>query len=125
MNYASKPQIGKLHVLLNKLGLIEEKKAIIDSASNGRTESSKELSFEEAKSLIRLLVEYDPSERLKSLIFSLAYQAGVIYGSTDTDKKINTAKLNLFIKERGAIKKELNSMDYKELIKRIANLKPL
>ena len=117
MQYASKPQISKIHVLLNKLGLMDDKRSIVLSYSNDRTESSKELYFDEAKRLIGVLSEYDPQERMKSLIFSLAYQCGIIYGSTNEDKKINAAKLNLFLKERGAIKKELNTMTYPELVK--------
>lgn len=117
MNYASKAQIQKIHVLLNRFGWIDEKKTIIDQVTEGRTESSRELSFEEAKDLLRQLSEYDPTERIKSLIFSLAYRANIIYGGDGIDKKINAAKLNLFLKDRGAVKKELNEMDYPELLK--------
>lgn len=117
MKYANVAQIQKLHVLLNKLGIIDEKQQIVYNTTEGRTTSSKELSFDEARQLIMSLSEYDPKERIKSLVFSLAYKAGIIYGSTDTDKKINTAKLNLFIREKGTIKKNLNEMDYSELIK--------
>lgn len=117
MKTITPPQLSKLHVLLNNNGMLSEKRDIIRKVSDGRTESSKELSYDEAKYLIGVLVEYDPKERQKSLIFSLAYRAGIIYGSTGEDKKINAAKLNLFLKERGAVKKELNTMDISELIK--------
>lgn len=117
MKKITPPQLQKIHILLNSLGLIQEKKSIVSHFSDGRTESTKGLTYDEAFKLIRSLSEYDPKERLKSLVFSLAYQAGVIYGSTPDDKKINAAKLNLFIKQRGAVKKELNSMNYTELVK--------
>ena len=117
MKPASKPQLSKIHVLLNKLGLTDQKAEIMYNFSNGRTQSSKELTADEARRLISSLCEYDPQERLKSLIFSLGYQSGILYGSTSTDKKINVAKLNLFLKERGAVKKELNAMNYTELIR--------
>jgi hypothetical protein len=117
MQNATKPQIAKLHVLLNNLGIAEQKAEIVYNITDGRTESSKELTIDEARRLIINLAEYDPNERLKSLIFSLAYQAGIIYGSTADDKKMNAAKLNLFLKERGAVKLELNQMHYKELVK--------
>ena len=117
MNYASKPQIAKIHTLLTKLGLIDDKKSIVMSYSNDRTDSTKELFASEAKRLITVLSEYDPQERMKTLIFSLAYQEGIIYGASGEDKKINAAKLNLFLKERGSVKKELNAMSYPELIK--------
>ncbi|WP_149912719.1 hypothetical protein [Sphingobacterium cavernae] len=117
MIYATKAQIQKIHVLLNQLGLIEDKAAIIYNISEGRTESSRKLSCDEAKLLIRNLSEFDPSERMKSLIFSLAYQTGIIYGDTAEDKRINVAKLNMFLKERGTVKKEINGMTYEELLK--------
>ena len=110
-------QLQKLHVLLNRLGWMDEKKAIVCQISAGRTKSSRELYFDEARELIKQLSEYDPAERLKSLIFSLAYRSKILYGTTGVDKKINAAKLNLFLKERGSVKKELNAMDYPELIK--------
>ncbi len=117
MKTITKPQIAKIHVLLNNKGWLDQKKEIILDASDGRTASSKELTIEEARHLIIMLAEHDPAERLKSLVFSLAYQAGIIYGSSADDKKINAAKLNLFIMERGAVKKELNKMNYTDLVK--------
>jgi hypothetical protein len=116
MNYANKAQITKLHVLLNQLGWIDEKKAIIQNITNGRTNSSRALYFSEATILIKGLAEYDPRERLKSLIFSLAYRSGIIYGATGEDKKMNAAKLNVFLQARGTVKKPLNDMSYPELI---------
>lgn len=117
MQTATKPQIAKIHVLLNNLGILDQKAEIVYNITEGRTESSKELTVDEARRLITNLAEFDPNERLKSLIFSLAYQAGIIYGDTNDDKKMNAAKLNLFLKERGAVKLELNQMHYKELVK--------
>lgn len=117
MQTATKPQIAKIHVLLSNLGITEQKAQIVYDLSSGRTESTKELFIDEARRLITSLSEYDPKERQKSLVFSLAYQAGIIYGSSADDKKINAAKLNLFLKERGAVKKELNAMNYNELVK--------
>lgn len=117
MQTATKPQLAKLHALLNNLGLIDQKAEIVYNLTDGRTESSRALTVDEARRLISNLAQYDPSERLKSLIFSLAYKAGIIYGDTTDDKKMNAAKLNLFLKERGAVKLELNQMHYNDLVK--------
>ena len=117
MQKITTPQIAKLHCLLNNLGLIDQKADIIFNLTDGRTESSKQLTIDEARRLITSLAGYDPNERLRSVIFSLAYQAGIIYGDTAEDKKMNTAKLNMFLKEKGAVKLELNQMNYKELNK--------
>lgn len=117
MTFANKNQITKIHVLLGQQGMLDQKADIVYNLTEGRTKSTKGLSMNEARLLISSLAEYDPNERLKSLIFSLAYQAGIIYGTTADDKRMNTAKLNLFLKERGAVKLELNQMHYKELVK--------
>lgn len=116
MKQATKPQLAKIHYLLNKLGIMEEKQQIILNTTKGRTTSSRDLFFLEARSLIIELAEHDPSERIKSSIFSLAYQANILFGDSWEDKRINVAKLNIFIKEKGAVKKELNFMSYPELI---------
>jgi hypothetical protein len=117
MKYITNPQLAKLHVLLTNLGIIDQKQHMVYNISDGRTTSSKELSFDEARTLIMNLSQYDPRERTKSVIFSLAYKAGIIYGESDTDKKMNTAKLNGFIRDRGAVKKDLNEMNQQELNK--------
>lgn len=105
----------KLHVMISKLGLQELKEEIVYQFTAGRTSSSKLMSFNEARQLIMSLSKDDPRERMKGLIFSLAYKTGLIYGETDLDKKLNSIKLNGFLLERGAIKKELNKMTYDEL----------
>ena len=117
MQTATKPQIAKIHVLLGNLGITDQKAEIVFNLSNGRTDSTKFLTIDEARRLITSLAGYDPKERLKGIIFSLGYQAGIIYGSTPDDKKMNVAKLNMFLKDRGAIKKELYAMTYQELVK--------
>jgi len=116
MIYATKAQIAKIHVLLGQLGLTEQKAEIVYNLTNRRTESTKELSIDEARRLIINLTGYDPNEKLKGIILSLAYQAGIIYGDTPEDKKMNMAKLNMFLRERGSVKKPLNEMKYKELV---------
>ncbi|MET4080095.1 hypothetical protein ABIB40_000035 [Pedobacter sp. UYP30] len=117
MIYATKPQVQKINILLIQLGLKDEKSEVISNFTEGRTVHSSKMSIEEARNLLLKLSEYSPDERIKSLIFSLAYQSGIIYGSTPEDKRMNTAKLNLFLKERGTVKKELKEMTYAELIK--------
>jgi hypothetical protein len=117
MQFATKPQIAKIHVLLNSIGLIDNKAQIVYDLTCGRTDSTKKLTIDEARRLITSLAAYDPKERQKGMIFSLAYQAGIIWGDTPDDKKINAVKLNMFLTERGTVKKELNQMTRDELVK--------
>lgn len=117
MKTISKPQITKIHVLLNQNGWIGDKAEIVTAITDGRTTSTRELTFEEAGQMIQYLSEHNPYERMKSLIFSLAYQAGIIYGTTNADKKMNAAKLDMFLQSRGSVKKKLNVMNIAELTK--------
>lgn len=113
-------QIKKIHVLLGQKGLMEEKAAMIHSMSNGRTTSTKELSFEEAKHLITFLLDNDKEAENKKLliyraIWCIAWEMGIIYGDTDDDYQMNRAKLNMFCRHRGTVKKNLSDMDIPEL----------
>ena len=119
MQQITKPQLVKLSILINQLHLQDQKAAMVSSISKGRTESSKELSIDEARLLISYLDGIDNSDNMRRKIFALAYDAGIIYGDTPADKRMNAAKLNMFLKERGTVKKELNKMQREELIKTI------
>lgn len=109
------PQIKKIHTLLNNIGALDDKKEIIMAFTGGRTESTKELSLFEARDLIQQLSHNDPREKHRKAVVYLAYKAGIIYGNTKEDYQMNRVKLNMFLKERGAIKKDLEKMDLLEL----------
>ena len=115
MNLATKPQIQKIQILLRSLGLMEEKETILLSFSNNNTTSTRELSFNQAKMLLAFLCDYDPKEKQIKAIRYLAYRCGIIYGDTVEDRKINVAKLNLFLKEKGTVKKDLHYQTLEEL----------
>lgn len=115
MNEATKPQIQKIQILLRQLGLMDEKETILLSFSNNSTTSTRELSFNQAKMLLAFLCDYDPKEKQIKAIRYLAFRCGIIYGDTVEDRKINVAKLNLFLKEKGTVKKELHYQTLEEL----------
>lgn len=117
MKNITRAQLAKIHILLKENGWTEHKEEIVWNVTNGRSKSTKDLTFSEATAVIRKLAEHNPTERLKSVIFSLAYQAGIIYGTSQVDKKINAAKLDLFLKSSGTVKKPLNEMSYPELVR--------
>jgi hypothetical protein len=78
------------------------------------------LSKEEARSLIASLVNYDESEHAKECndvfnrIWSIAWEIGIIYGTGEDDYNMNIAKLNMFCKKSGVIKKNLTDMTFLE-----------
>ena len=113
-------QLSKIHVLLNQFGIMEDKADLVSQFTNGRETSSKKLTFNEAKSILQHLSRFDPCDKMRKKVFSLAYEAEIIYGDTQADKKINAAKLNMFLLHSGTVKKELNKMSKDEL-KKVVN----
>lgn len=114
-------QIKKIHVLLNERGLMDEKRNFIYQVSNGRTFSTKELTANEARYLISFLLgEEDESKKLQAVfraIYFLAFKMEIIYGETDEDYHMNIAKLNMFCRQRGSVKKNLTEQNIIEMRK--------
>ena len=117
---ASADQIKKLQCLYRELNIVEQKKEILLNFTNSRTDSTAGLTFDEARDLIQEIAQHEPSERLRKSVFSFAYMAGIIYGETDADKKINRAKLNMFLREKGTVKKDIEKQTMPELKKTLA-----
>ncbi len=108
-------QLKMIHTLLTKQGLSVNKQELVYSFSNGRTESSRELTLQEAKSFIQYLKDSDAGADIIKRIYHLGYLSGIIYGDTPEDKAMNTAKLNIFCTTRGTVKKALHQQSIKEL----------
>lgn len=125
MKLITKPQLQKLHILLRSLGWLEDKKGIIMYITHNRTDSSRELTYEEAKDLIKQLADKDPVEVLRDAIFKTAYSCGITYGDTREDHKMNLAKINMFCRERGTVKKDLYKQTYEELAKTLKQFKAI
>lgn len=118
MKFATKPQIQKIYTLLHKYGAdTDKKKDLVFEVTKGRTVSCRELYINEASYIIKKLAKLENVFRLQCSIVTMAYRAGIIYGNTKEDVKMNEAKLNLFLRERGAVKKDLAVMTYPELLK--------
>ena len=114
-------QIKKIHVLLNERGLMEDKRGFIHQISDGRTQSTKELTANEARYLISFLLgEEDQTEKMQATfraIYFLAFKMDIIYGETDADYHMNIAKLNMFCRQRGTVKKNLTEQNLIEMRK--------
>ena len=114
-NIATKPQVQKINILLRELGLYEDKEVLVAGYTGNRTTHISEMYANEARALIQKLVTLSPKEKLKKNILHLGYKCGILYGDTDVDKKINVAKLNIFLRQRGTVKKDLDKMSIDEL----------
>lgn len=113
-------QIKKIHVLLGQKGLMDEKKTMVHSISQGRVESTKDLTFTEAKRFIDFLMTdnkemNDKKKIIYRAIWNIAWRMGIIYGESEDDYLMNRAKLNMFCRQRGTIKKNLSDMNLIEL----------
>ena len=87
-------QLKKIHVLFSQFGLLDMKVDFIYNVSGGRVVSSKELTLLEAKHLIEHLSKFDGSDKMRKKVIALAYEAKIIYGDSEADKKMNYAKLD-------------------------------
>lgn len=117
MNPLTPAQLKIIHVLLNQLDLMERKADLVYSFSHGRTESSRELTLTEAKEFIEYLKRSEETQRLICSIWHLAYEMNIISGSGSEQNGMNAAKLDMFCKNRGAVKKNLREQSYTELKK--------
>lgn len=128
MKPATKEQVMAINATLNKLGLMDDKKEIIKEASGGRTESSKELTLDEAKALLKSLLQGKaqpaPTARHKmiSKIFALAHEMGWVEKQAwVVDGKLTEAndytKVYQWIKKYGYLKKDLKEYKYNEIPK--------
>ena len=119
MKMVTTPQLKKIHTILGQLGLKDRKSEIVYGFTEGRTESSRELTLQEAKNLIEWLEESDERAKVIRRIWHLAYEMGIIVPGDQNEKAMNTAKLDAFCKERGTVKKSISAQSFKE-IKRTA-----
>ena len=123
-------QIKKIHVLLQHAGLMESKENLVHHISECRVRSVKHLSCEEARKLIENLVWFveDKNNRKRivfNAIWGIAWEMGIIYGETDDDFQMNLAKMNMFCRQRGTVKKNLSDMDLIELNKTLRQFKAM
>ena len=115
-------QIKKIHVLLRQKGLVDQKEALLYSFSDGNATSTKNLTCEEARRLIAFLMDdqaeiQNKQKALVKAIWRLAWDMGVIFGETNDDYEMNKAKLNMFCRQRGTVKKNLTEQNLVELRK--------
>jgi hypothetical protein len=117
MNHAQNRQ---LHTLLSITRLMHEKANLVNGFTGGRSDSSKDLSFEEAADMIEYLqgerksVKSEAANKMRRKVISLAYEMRWAKSG-----QWATALLSIdnFCKgEHGIYKKELQMHGYNELV---------
>lgn len=119
-------QNKQLHTLLSANGLMAEKANIVLGFTQGRSESSKDLTDSEARELINYLQQASPrplsarggegeaSNKMRRKIISLAYE---MHWAKAGDWRAAVAAIDKFCSgEKSLFKKVLNKHSYKELV---------
>lgn len=109
----------RLFAVLSNLGLgeKEQRATVIFGFTNGRTDSSKDLSDWEEEDLIRHLEDpqYEACNKMRRKMISRAYEMRWGNPHTQEGKREAVRKINDWCKESGYKKKEFNAYTYDEL----------
>ena len=117
------PQLNKqLHSLLNATDLTGQKSNIVHGFTDGRSDSSKELTNGEAEKMIKYLQSItankdEVSNKMRRKMISLAHE---MHWHLPGTQKIDMQQLNGWCCKFGQFKKELNKHSYDELTKLVS-----
>ena len=134
--YATNPQKTLLHRLKRQTGMSEDDyRAMIYDASNGRTDSSRQLYKHEATQLIKSLLDpqgvnekrQEEQARIVGQIFGISMHIGILNKDYRSDEEIemNKAKISSFLKRRGSIKKDVSRQNLEELKETLKQLQTI
>jgi hypothetical protein len=129
MGSITKEQIIAINTIISNRGLKEQKKQMILDASEGRTESSKCLTFDEASVLLQFLNgeksrEQESIDRMVKKLFAMAYDLRWISNKTEVTTNGLQSKKDYFVVyswvlKYGYLGKELKAYKQNELPKLI------
>lgn len=122
----SPQQMKALHATFHRIGMdADARHDCISAFTDGRTQSSKELSFDEARRLLASLNEDQveiarkEAKKLVKAIFGLSFQISFLNkgfaNDTQEEFEMNKAKLNMFARNKSASHKNVTEMYLSEL----------
>lgn len=122
----SPQQMKALHATFHRIGMdADARHDCISTFTDGRTQSSKELSFDEARRLLASLNEDQveiarkEAKKLVKAIFGLSFQISFLNkgfaNDTQEEFEMNKAKLNMFARNKSASHKNVTEMYLSEL----------
>ena len=136
--YATNPQKTLLHRLKRQTGMSEDDyRAMIYDASNGRTDSSRQLYKYEATHLIKRLLDpqgvnekrQEEQAKVVGQIFGISMHIGILnkdYRTDDPEEvEMNKAKITSFLKSHGGCRKPVSSQNLEELKATLKQLKAI
>lgn len=119
-------QMKALHATFHRIGMDDDARhECISAFTDGRTQSTKELTFDEARRLITSLNE-DQAEKMREeartlvkAIFGLSFQISFLNkgfaNNTQEEFEMNKAKLNMFARSKSTSHKNVTEMYLSEL----------
>lgn len=126
MTPATAKQLQSIHAALHIKGLLRHKREMVSSFTNGRSESSRDMSFEEAADMLASLNDHVPDNERKNKmvrhIIAMAHEMGWISESVVVSresgvlqKKKDYSRLHGWVEKYGYLKKPLGKYSYAEL----------
>lgn len=119
-------QLKALQTTFSRLGFDNERRhELVYSFTGGRTESSRELTSLEAYKILKVLngeADKETKDKVKSLLASI-YRLSMLTinkgfsSDTEDERRMNMAKVNMFCRQRGSVKKNISQMTLAELEK--------
>lgn len=110
-------QTRTLHALLNNNKMMGQKAALILGFTDGRSESSKDLTYQEAGALINHLKSIDSSHKMRRRIIKMAHEMG---WKLKDSSKIDIERVNEWCVKFGYGHKPLNDYSPVELPKLVS-----
>ena len=123
---ATAQQVKALHAIFRNAGLDEEnRRNFLAHLTDGRTTSTKELTMQEARSILNGFSKEQQehaqkeAKQLCKQIYALSFQISFLNKGFDTSSReefeMNKAKINRFCRERTRLRKNLTEMTLPEL----------
>lgn len=135
MKPVTNEQLRAIHAALHGKGLLENKREMVSSFTNGRSDSSKDLTHDEAAELLRSLNDYkpkeDPRDKMIRSIIAMAREMGVVSRESRVgtngviEWKSNYDKLNEWMLTKSTCKKPLREYTYAELPKLVTQYRAI
>lgn len=109
---------ARLHLLLNQTGKAPHKKELVSSFTSGRSDSSRDMTDQEARDLISYLegskTTPDPADRMRKKVISMAREIGWEIRNNN-GKVADMQRIRNWVTKYGYLKKPLNDYTANEL----------
>lgn len=123
MKPASTQQVKAINAILAQRKMMADKPEIISSFTDGRTEHSKELYFEEANAMLQFLIDKNQNSGMMRKLFAMAIEIGwcPFKSEVQADGTIKKGRsyqaVHNWVLKSGYLHKKLSAYSYEQLPK--------